>query len=116
MAAGYLDLFMDQGSTFNTSITLTDTSGSPLNLSNYVIAGQMKKSYITANVDAVFTISAANNLSGMVSLSLPYQVTQNLTPDVRYLYDIVIRNTVTNIASKVLTGTVYVIPGITPSP
>lgn len=113
---GYLDLFMDQGSTFNTAITLTDTNGNALNLANYVVAAQMKKSYITSNVDAVFTISTANNLSGTIAITLPYQTTQNLDPDIRYLYDVMIRNTTTNVASRVLTGTIYVTPGITPSP
>ena len=114
MTAGYIDLFLDQGATFNTAITLTDVNGNALNLANYQVSSKVKKSYITSNVAATFIITVANNLSGMINLSLPYQVTQNLRPQ-RYVYDVIIKDA-SNTASRVLEGTVYVDAGVTSSP
>lgn len=115
MPAGYLDLFMDKGASFNTAITLTDVNGNPVNLSNIIVSSTMKQSYITSNVAATFTISVANNQSGLIQVSLPYQVTQNLKP-IRYVYDVVMRDLNSNNVSRVLEGTVYVAPGVTISP
>ena len=114
-ASGYLDLYMNQGETYCQSLTLTDVNGNAINLANYLIASQMKKSYVTANVDAIFTVSVANSMSGMITLNLPYTTTQNLKP-LRYVYDVIIRNTTSNVASRILEGTVYVDAGVTPSP
>lgn len=110
----YLDLFLDQGATFNSAITLVDVNGNALNLVNYVVSSEMKKSYITSNVAATFIITSANGVSGMVNLNLPYQVTQNLKP-IRYVYDVVIRNTIDNTVSRVLEGTIFVQAGVSPT-
>lgn len=115
MTAGYLDLFAEQGASFNTSVTLTDASGNALNLMNYLVAAQMKKSYISQNVIATFTIVTPNPTNGEILLQLPYQTTQNIFP-LRYVYDVMIRNTTSNLASRILEGTIYVDAGVTPSP
>jgi hypothetical protein len=113
--AGYLDMFMDRGATFNSAITLTDTNGNALNLVNYVVASVMKKSYVTANVAATFTILIPNPSNGQVVLNLPAATTANLSP-LRYVYDVVVRNTTTNLVDRILEGTVYVNASVTPTP
>ncbi len=115
MSSSYLDLFMDKGASFNTAITLTDVNGNPINLSNIIVNSTMKRSYVTANVAATFTISVANNQSGLIQLSLPYQVTQNLKT-IRYVYDVVMRDLTSNVVSRVLEGTCYVSAGVTVAP
>lgn len=111
--AGYLDLFVYQGASFNTAITLTDVNSSPINLVNFTVTSSIKKSYITANVAANFVTTMANVQGGIVNLSLPYNVTANLSPR-RYVYDVVIRDTTkTDAVTRILEGTIYLIPGTT---
>ena len=40
MAAGYSDLFLNQGETFNTELTLNDPNGLPYNLTGFNIYSQ----------------------------------------------------------------------------
>lgn len=112
---GYIDIFCDRGTTFNTSVTLTDTNGNTLNLVNYLIASEMKKSYVTANVAATFSITVPNPSNGQVILGLDAATTANLSP-MRYVFDMVIKNTTTNLVTRILEGTVYVNPSVTPAP
>lgn len=109
---GYLDLFVYQGASFNTAITLTDVNNAPMNLVNTTINSTIKKSYITANIAAQFTATIANVQGGVVFLSLPYQTTANLSPK-RYVYDVVMFDHTANIVTRILEGTIYLQPGVT---
>ena len=57
MAAGYQELFLEQGSDFSTSITLDDVNGDPYDLTDYVAKSQVKKSYYSSNPTANFVIT-----------------------------------------------------------
>lgn len=115
MCAGWLDLNVDRGTSFNTSVVLTDVNGNPMNLTNVVINSVIKKSYITSNVAANITCTIANSVSGIIYLTIPYQITQNLWP-YRYVYDVVLRNTTSNSVTRVLEGTIYINPGVSTPP
>ncbi len=112
---GYLDLFIPQGATYNTSVSLADVNGAPINLTHYVITSMIKKSYITSNVAANFNISVSNTVGGVVELSLSRHVTANLTPK-RYVYDVVLLDTTSDSANRILEGTIYLTPGTTVVP
>jgi hypothetical protein len=43
MSAGYQDLFLEQGTSFSTTITLDDVSSNPYNLTGFQAKSQMKK-------------------------------------------------------------------------
>jgi len=111
-APGYLDIFIHQGATFNTAITLTDVNNSPMNLANLTVSSIIKKSYITSNVAATFTVSKTNVGGGVVTLTLPYHTTANLLPR-RYVYDVVTFDSSSNTVNRILEGTAYLIPGTT---
>ena len=119
MCAGYLDIQIDGGASFNTSITLTDVNGNPLNLTNVIINSQAKKSFISANISANIAVSVANVSTGIVYLSMDALTTANLTcwPS-KYYYDVIMTNTETNLSQRVLQGILYVNPSIsyTPNP
>lgn len=110
--AGYLDLTLNAAESFNTSINLVDVNSSPVNLTNYTVSASMKKSYYTSNIAATFTCVTSNAIGGTINLSMSYQTTSNITPG-RYVYDIIIHNTVNDLVTRVYEGQVFVNPFVT---
>jgi hypothetical protein len=111
MAAGYSDQYLEQGSTFNTQLTLTDDYGNPYDLTGFTLAGRAKKSYNTANVAFVFSITTQNPTTGIITLGLSSAVTANV-PYGKYVYDVTVTSPL-QIVSRVLEGQIYVSPGVT---
>ena len=110
MPAAYSNLYLEQGSTFNTTITLDDVYGDNYNLVGYTANSQMRKSYYSSNATATFTasISVAN---ATISLALSSAVTSNIAPG-RYVYDTIITDTNNNV-TRILEGIVDVSPRVT---
>ena len=111
MAAGYQELFLEQGSDFNTSITLSDVNGDPYNLTDYTAKSQVKKSYYSSNTTANFIITISDPALGIIAMSLDSANTANITAG-RYVYDVIIKNSSNNI-TRVLEGIVNVLPQVT---
>lgn len=111
MPAGYQELFIEQGTTFTTTITLDDVYGVPYDLTGVVAKGQIKKSYYSTNPTASFIININNPVDGVINLTLPAANTANISAG-RYLYDVAIKDTA-NTVTRVLEGTVNVLPQIT---
>lgn len=114
--AGYLDITTDAGATFNTTVTLTDVNGNALNLTNVVFNAQAKKSYITANVAANIAITVANTSSGVIYLGMDALTTANLIWPNKYVYDVVMTNTISNVSQRVLQGILYINPAVSSTP
>jgi hypothetical protein len=85
MAARYQELFLEQGSDYNTSITLTDVNGDPYDLTDYVAKSQIKKSYYSTNASADFVITINEPLSGIIIISLDSANTPMFLLDVMYM-------------------------------
>jgi len=111
MAAAYQELFLEQGTTFNTSITLDDIDGVPFDLTNVQAKSQIRKSYYSANTTAEFTVSINDPTSGVIILVLSSPVTSNIAAG-RYVYDVAIKDTANNV-TRVLEGIVNVLPQVT---
>jgi hypothetical protein len=90
MAAGYTNLYIEQGTTFSTTITLDDVTGSAYNLTSYTASSQIRKSYYQANASATFATSINAN-TGTITLNLDAPTTANITPG-RYVYDTILIN------------------------
>lgn len=113
MPAGYSELFMEQGASFNVTITLDDVNGQSYNLQNYSANSEIRKSYYSSNSVAVFTTSTSNTPSdGVLTLSLSYQQTSNIKPG-RYVYDVYVTNTQEQARIRVLEGIINVTPSVT---
>jgi hypothetical protein len=112
MAAGYQDLFIEQGTTFNTEITLDDVTGTAMNLTNFTVSSQARKSYYSSSATIVFdaTISDPNN--GVITLAANSAVTSNVSPG-KFVYDVLITDTVFNNVTRVLEGQIFVSPSVT---
>jgi|APGre2960657404_1045060.scaffolds.fasta_scaffold23767_2 hypothetical protein len=115
MAAGYQNLFLEQGTTFTISLTLDDVYGNNYDLSNANCYSQIRKSYYSANSTAIFTTSVdASNST--ISLSLDSRQTANISTG-RYVYDTIVSYAgaqgQANTIVRVLEGIVDVLPSVT---
>lgn len=113
--AAYVELYMDQGATFNNTINITDDiTNSPVDLSGYIIFSQMKRSYYSANATANITCTIVNEETGEVSMSLSADETAAIKPG-RYLFDVTTIDTF-NVTNRILEGIITVTPGISKLP
>lgn len=103
-----VNLVIDQGTTFTTTLTVNDDAGNPINLSTYTTAGQIRKHYTSSN-SVSFTATA--NSSGVITLSLTANATSNLTAG-RYVYDIEL-TTAGGVVSRIVEGIVTITPQVT---
>ena len=92
------NLIIDQGTTFSLSITVSDITGAPLDLSTYIARSAMKKNF---NSLSSISLNATINdpISGEVTISLSPDQTASLKPG-RYVYDIEVSNVVGFIGSN----------------
>jgi hypothetical protein len=111
MAAGYQELFLEQGVTFTTTITLDDVYGVPYDLTDVQAKSSVKKSYYSANNTAEFTVTIPDPTAGMIVLLMNDDVTANIAAG-RYVYDVIIKDT-GNTVTRVLEGIVNVLPQVT---
>jgi len=103
------NLVIDQGATWNSTVTLTDPDGNFIDLSSYTGTAQMRKHYTSSTATAfVVQLGGAN---GTITLSLTANTTGNVTAG-RYLYDVELTDSSGTI-SRVFEGTVTVNPNVT---
>ena len=110
--AAYVELYLDQGTTFNNIINLTDdTTNNPINLSGYSVSSQMRRSFYSANISAniVCTITDASN--GEITMSMSPANTANIKAG-RYVFDVKTTDTY-DVVSRVLEGIITVTPQVT---
>lgn len=103
-----VNISIDQGTTFETSFTLTDENGVGLNLTNYTGAAQMRQ-YYTSTAYYTFTVNTSN--VGVITLGMTANTTNNITAG-RYVYDVELTAPDGKI-SRVVEGMATVWPGVT---
>lgn len=104
-----VNLIIDQGTTFETTIDLTDDNGDLVNLENYGGAGQIRKHYTSSNSTAfVVTLGGAN---GTITLGLTANATANLVAG-RYVYDVELTDPTGDI-QRIIEGIITVSPQVT---
>jgi hypothetical protein len=104
------NLVIDQGTTYSTTLTMTDDNGDPLILSGYSANSQIRKWYTSSNPAAVFSTSI-DVQTGTISLTLSANQTNALVAG-RYVYDVELTDT-SNTVSRVVEGIVTVTPQVT---
>jgi hypothetical protein len=104
------NLTIDQGTTFSISIELSDAIDNPLDLTEYTIRAQLRKSYGSNTFTEFSTSSGDNPENGVITLSLTSEQTTSLRPG-RYVYDIEIEND--DEVVRVLEGIITVTPEVT---
>lgn len=104
-----LNILIDQGASFETSLNLTDDNGNAIDLSGYTGAGQIRKHYSSSTaVNLTINLGGAN---GTVTMSLTANATANMAAG-RYVYDIEVTDS-GNSVTRVIEGIVTVTPQVT---
>lgn len=103
------NIYIDQGTTFNMSLNVTDQNGDPKDLTEYTVAAQLRKSYYSSSaVD--FTAEVSLPTDGQVTISLTADQTDALKAG-RYVYDVEIASVEETL--RIVEGIVVVNPGVT---
>ena len=113
MPAGYQDLFLEQGTTFTTQLTLADSTGAPYNLSGFTIKSQARKSYYSDIIAINFDASAYDANNGIIQLAANSATTANVSSTSKLVYDVIIRDNTSNNVTRVLEGQIFVSPSVT---
>ena len=110
--SAYVELYIDQGTTFNNIINLTDdVTNTPINVSGYSVTSQMRRSYYSANISANITCTLSNVANGEVVMSMTPANTANIKPG-RYVFDVITTDSSNN-KNRVLEGIITVTPSCT---
>jgi hypothetical protein len=110
--AAYVELYVDQGTTFNNIINITDdTTNTPVNVQGYAVSSQLRRSYYSANASANITCSVTDAPNGEITMSMTASNTSNIKAG-RYLFDVETIDTLGTV-SRILEGIITVTPQIT---
>jgi len=104
-----VNIVIDQGTDFATTVSLTNTAGSQLDLTGMAAASQVRKTFTSSNATAFATALANNN--GTLTLSMNNSTTSALSAG-RYVYDVELTDS-SGIKSRILEGMVTVTPEVT---
>jgi hypothetical protein len=103
------NLIIDQGTTFSTSVDVTDENDLPIDLTGYTGTAQIRKHYSSSN-STPFAVGI-DGPDGTVTLNLTAAQTGALTAG-RYVYDVELTNS-SNVISRIVEGIVTVTPQVT---
>jgi|TARA_R110002074_G_scaffold398258_1_gene589866 hypothetical protein len=104
-----VNIVIDQGTDFATTVSLTNTAGSQLDLTGMSAAAQMRKTYTSSTAVAFGTLLANN--TGSLTLSMNNATTSALSAG-RYVYDVELSDS-SSVKSRILEGMVTVTPEVT---
>lgn len=107
--AVYANLFIDQGTSFSTTITVEQADGLGFDLTGYTARGQIRKTYSSTSYVA-FTTSITTPANGEISLTLTAAQTAKIKAG-RYQFDIEISNG--TLVQRVIEGQVEINPRVT---
>jgi hypothetical protein len=110
--AEYVELYMDQGVDFSTTIAINDDdSNLPQNTVGYIVTSKLKKSLLSANASETFVCTISDGANGEILMEMASANTANLKPG-RYFFDVKVIDT-SNLTSRLIEGIIVVTPGIT---
>ena len=107
--AALSNIYIDQGSDFTTTISLTDSNGDILVLTGYSALAQIRKTYGSTTIAATFTTVLTAD-SGQLALSLTDTVTAAMDSG-RYVYDVLLTDG-SGDKTRVLEGQAVLTPGV----
>ncbi len=105
------NLYIDQGSDYSTTITIKDSNGSIIDLTDHTVISQIRKTYSSGTSTVFNTTVDVPSTSGKLTLSLTNVQTLNIIAGI-YVYDVVILNTTSGIKSRVSEGSIVISPGV----
>jgi hypothetical protein len=113
--AQYEELSIDKGTDVTVQLELEDTSGNPKNLTNYTVAGKVKRNYNSSTSTPFTAEIKAPATGGVVNLSLTNAQTNTFKAG-RYVYDVEISfvdSDSQTVVERILEGQIEVTPSVT---
>ena len=104
------NLFVDQDADFTTTVTVNDSTGSALDLTNYTALGMIRKTYQSSTATTFTSSFVSPRTTGQITISLTDTQTSALESG-RYVYDLVITDASGN-KTRVVEGSVTVNPSV----
>jgi hypothetical protein len=110
--AAYIELVIDQGTTFNNIINITDdVTNAAVNVSGYSFESQIRRSYYSANITANIVCTITNAANGEVTMNMTAANTANIKPG-RYVFDVKSIDTF-DVVNRILEGIITINPSVT---
>jgi hypothetical protein len=104
------NLFIDQDADFTTTVTVNDSTGSALDLTNYTALAMLRKSYQSSTATTFTSAFVSPRTTGQITISLTDTQTAALESG-RYVYDLVIIDSSGN-KTRVVEGIATVNPSV----
>ena len=104
------NLFIDQDADFTTTVTVNDSTGSALDLTNYTALGMIRKTYQSSTATTFTSSFVSPRTTGQITISLTDTQTAALESG-RYVYDLVITDS-SGTKTRVVEGTATVNPSV----
>jgi len=104
------NLVVDQGTDYFTVIVFKDENDETFDLSDYVVTGQIRKSYASTNSYS-FVVEELP-LSGVILLKLPASNSSAMEIG-RYVYDVELSHALSNTVFRICEGIVSITPNVT---
>jgi len=104
------NLFVDQDADFTTTVTVNDSAGSALDLTNYTALGMIRKTYQSSTATTFTSSFVSPRTTGQITISLTDTQTAALESG-RYVYDLVITDASGN-KTRVVEGIATVNPSV----
>jgi len=104
------NLFIDQDSDFTTTVTVNDSNGTALDLTNYTALGMIRKTYESSTATTFTSQFTTPRTTGQITISLTDTQTADLESG-RYVYDLVITDA-SGSKTRVVEGIATVSPSV----
>jgi UDP-3-O-acyl-N-acetylglucosamine deacetylase len=104
------NIFIDQGASFSTSVTIADSDGNAFDLTDYSAQAQIRKTYESITATNFSTTISVNPTTGLITLELTAAQTAALEPG-RYVYDLIISSS-GGIKTRVVEGIATITPSV----
>lgn len=108
--AAVTNLKIDQGASFSSDITVTNTDGDAVDLTGFTAEAKLAKSHGATQTS--FTTSITNASGGIITISLNDSQTSALEAPSRYVYDVYITKTADSTVTRVIEGVITVSPEV----
>lgn len=106
-----LNLVVDQGSTFTTTITAKDGKD-VMDLTGLTPRSQMRKAYYTDTYIDIACEIVGDPTEGIIKLTVPPSATLGIRAG-RYVYDVEVANATNDYVKRVVEGVVTITPQVT---
>ena len=111
--AEYVELYIDQGSDFSTTVSLNDDNTNlPQNVTGYIVTSSLRRSLLSPNVSANLTCTVYDAPNGEFLITMTGSNTANLRAG-SYLFDVKVYDTRTQMSSRLIEGVMFVTPSVT---